>query len=230
MKLALLTIATGPEYHSYIRPFLESAKQFFPAHEPFLFTDSVERFDAWQFRIARRPRAKTIRHRYHTFLQQKFPLCTFDFIFHCDIDMLFVAPVSESDIFSDGITATLHPGFAVENTIGTPERRPDSTAFVPLTADNRYFAGAFVGGKADQYLKMAEMLRWMIDLDEAHGIEPDWFDEQYLQKYLYANPPAKILSPSFCYPEDYAGLHGWPPEDYPPVLVALDKGKRKGTS
>jgi histo-blood group ABO system transferase len=152
-------------------------------------------------------------HRYHTFLKVAPFLRTFDYLFYCDVDMLFVDKVGE-EIFSDGITATLHPGF--DGGIGTPERRPNSTAYIPPTAKNKYFCGGFNGGESEAFLQMAETTTHNIDLDARNGVTAIWHDESHLNRYLYDNPPAKILTPSYCYPE------GWE-APYTPKLMALSK-------
>jgi len=140
--------------------------------------------------------------------------------------MRFIAPVTEEEILSDGITATQHPGYV--GTPGTPETRPESLAYVGQLLRN-YFCGGFNGGTSYAYLTMARNIRDSIDQDKAKGITAVWFDESHLNRYLFHDPPAKILSPAFCYPdvrhEFYrdiwrkAGLG-----EVVPKLLALEKG------
>ncbi len=225
-RVALLFISTGEKYYRYIWPALESAQHFFPPHTPFLWTDANLRFCTHQYQIPPEGHPATITHRYKTFLAQREELGKFEYIFHCDIDMHFVAPVAEEDIFSDGITSTLHPGFLGET--GTPERRPQSAAYLFAGSRNQYFCGAFAGGKSASYLNMAETIAQRVAVDDAKNLVAQWYDESHLNRYLYEYPPARILSPSFCYPEDYVdGQFGWTRAENPPVLAALDKGKRR---
>jgi histo-blood group ABO system transferase len=137
-------------------------------------------------------------HRYHTFLKAKKYLSAFDYLFYVDVDMRFVAPVGK-EIFSNNITATLHPGYV--NEIGSPERRPESVAAIPFDVKNKYFCGGFNGGFSGAYFGMAAELAWGIDKDAEKGITAIWHDESHLNRYLYDHPPSKILDPSYCYPE-----------------------------
>lgn len=233
----LLLIATGPSYMDYIRPLLASAKEYFVEHTPILWTDTHLRLTERQFHLADQGYPNTTLRRYHTFLEHAEMLREFDQLFYCDIDMKFVAPITGEEIFSDGITATTHPGFARErrdlrsgdwvSNRGTPERRAQSTAYIGPFEDNKYFCGGFNGGDAKAYLRMADTIRWNIDADKRNDIIAKWHDESHLNRYLYNNPPAKVLTPSFCYPEDYDGGYGWGINEFEPKLIALDKSKRR---
>jgi len=234
MSTALLLIATGPKYWAFARNLIASAKQYFVPHDVILFTDSPECFDvAHKIVIPSAGYPAATLNRYHTFLAQKELLAKYDYLWYSDTDMKFVSQVAAKDIQSEGVVATLHPGFVINRTrpcfvskTGTPERRSQSTSYIPVTADNVYYCGGFNGGKAESYLRMAEKIRDMIDIDASNGIVPVWHDESALNRYLYDNPPARVLTPSYCHPEGYNmknGGYGWEPETYPPVLLALNK-------
>lgn len=237
MKTALLLIATGPSYMGYIQPLLASAQEHFVEHTPFLWTDSKLKFVENQFYLPDYGYPSVTLNRYNTFYAKAGMLVEFDQLFYCDIDMRFVAPVEERDIFSQGITATLHPGFARErwdkktgdwvSTRGTPDRNPHSTAYIPRFTDNQYFCGGFNGGDAKAYLKMADQIRKNVYQDNLKGYTAVWHDESHLNRYLLDNPPARILTPSFCYPEDYDNGYGWDAAEYPAKLVALNKRKAR---
>ena len=238
MKTALLLIALGERYRRFLWDvLLPSAKQFFVPHTPIVWCDTFKEMNFNAIGIHQDDLgfpAATFR-RYHFFSEQAHILAEFDQVFYCDVDMRFVAPVSGEDIFSDGITATLHPGFVagyidasgyLVSTAGTPERNPKSTAMIPIGTNNRYFCGGFNGGSTQEFLKMTNKIRENIDIDTQNGVFARWHDEAHLNRYLYDNPPSRILTPSFCYPENYPGQWGWPPNQYPPLLVALDKGNK----
>jgi hypothetical protein len=240
MKTGLLLIATGPMYMDYIRPLLVSAQRHFVEHTPILWTDSQIKFTEQQFHLQDLGYPNATLHRYDIFYAHAGLLTQFDQLFYCDIDMLFVGDVEEKEIFSQGITATLHPGFARErwdtktgdfvSTRGTPERNPGSTAFISRYANNKYFCGGFNGGDARSYLKMADTIRQNIYKDKlifGFDFSAVWHDESHLNNYLYHNPPARILTPSFCYPEDYDGGYGWGASEYEPKLLALNKRKKR---
>ena len=226
MSTALVVIATRPRYWDFAEGLIASAKQFFVPHDVILFTDRGTPFDvrhqlAWP--SYGYPDATLLR--YHAVMSQKLLLSGYDHIFYADADALFVAPVTESDIVSDGITATVHSGYFAQNIGGSPEMRPASAAYCPQV--RTYFCGGFNGGTSEAYLRMAAWIRDGIDADARHGIVPIWHDESMMNRYLYDNPPARILPPSFCYPEGYAGGYGWSPNQYKPVFVVLEKGGQR---
>src|SRR5665213_1550852 len=225
MKVAILLIATGEKYHQYIDPYLESAEKFLFPHDAILWTDS--------------PMAHRVRHRftkeafgypdetlmrYHTFLEQMPTLFEYDFLLYSDVDMLWAAPVTEDEVVSNGITATLHPGYV--GRVGTPERRPQSMAYIPLGTQNKYFCGGFNGGTVQAFTSMAIYIKSCVEIDARKGITPVWHDESYLNRYLLDYPPARILTPSFCWPEGCDGKYTSWTESYPAKLVALTKGPR----
>ena len=236
MRTALLVIALGCDYRPYAKRLLESAKKYFIPHTPIVWTDDTDFSPPGAIKVNQVDLGfpQSTLQRYRMFYEQAPMLVNYDQVFFSDADMEFVAPVSYDDVCSEGITATLHPGFVVAHkdqygdnvdTGGTPEIRRNSKAFVPYGALSRYFCGGFNGGDAKTFLEMSDILRRNIDEDSAKGIIAKWNDESHLNAYLYKNPPAKILSPSFCYPEDYCGQYGWASAAYKPILLALDKRK-----
>jgi hypothetical protein len=226
MKVAILLIATGERYHQYIEPYLESAKQFLFPHDVILWTDSLKQYDVThQIPKEAEGYPGATLNRYHTFLSAEYLLREYDFLLYCDIDMQWVAPVEESEVVSSGITATLHPGYVGK--VGTPERRPESRAYIPLGATNKYYCGGFIGGTLEKFLWMARHCMIHIDEDTKNGITAVWHDESHSNAFLYYNcPPVKVLTPSYCWPEGCDGMYCDWPESYPPKLVALTKGPR----
>jgi hypothetical protein len=225
VKTALLIIATGQAYWDYATNLIASAKKFFPPHDVILFTDCPDDLGAdleYLIPYAGFPDATMMR--YHTILKAKEVLRNYDFLYYADADCLFVAPVEEGDIFTTNITATLHPGYAGMS--GPTEKNPRSACY--LVNNKYYFCGGFDGGMSTAYLKMAEEIKEMIDHDLALGIVPIWHDESGKNRYLAENTPYKILSPSFCYPENASVYytHIWDKAGFRnvvPKLVALTK-------
>lgn len=223
---ALVVIATGTKYHQYIAPLLLSAQQNFIPHDVLLFTDSAHSWDRdTRVRQVRWPDLgfpqATLR-RYHAILAQQEFLARYPHVFYVDVDMLFVEPILEDEVLSDGITATMHAGFV--GGYGTPEDRVASTAYCPRPCI--YFAGGFVGGETGAFLRMAETIRRNVDADAARGITAIWHDESHLNRYLFDNPPAKVLTPSYCHAyyrrtwreAGYA-------EDFEPKISVIEKPK-----
>lgn len=221
MKIALVTIATGAAYRNYARNMQASAKKFLPPHDQFTFTDVGIGAGENTFYTEPKGYPRETLMRYHTIWEERERLLGYDQIFYVDADMEFVAPVG--DIFSDGLTVTLHPGYV--GTRGAPERRKESTAYTDKNTS--YYCGGFQGGDARSYLSAARTMMYEIDTDELNNITAVWHDESHWNHYLTIfGGPKKVLTPSYCYPEDYDGRYGWTSPQYPPILVALDKRKR----
>jgi histo-blood group ABO system transferase len=227
MSTALVIIATRPRYWDFAMGLIASAKQFFVPHDIVIFTDSKGApFDArHQFPWESYGYPEATLYRYHAIMSQRGVLAQYDHIFYADADAQFVAPVTGEDIFSNGITATVHSGYFARNTGGTPETRPASAAYV--AGVRQYYCGGFNGGTSEAYLQMAEAIRNGVDADKAKGLMAIWHDESHLNRYLFDHPPARVLSPSFCYPEGYSGGYGWSTNEYKPIFVVLDKGGQR---
>lgn len=233
MKTALIIIATGPVYWDYAADLMRSAARFFVPHNTVLFTDCPNDLNAdmeYIIPAAGFPEATLMR--YHTILKAENLLRSFDFCYFCDSDMRFVSPIEESEIFSDGITATEHPGYV--GRLGPSETNPKSASFCPQVKP--YFCGGFDGGKTEAYIEMAKAIKASIDEDAKNGIVPIWHDESSKNKYLQDHPPAKILDPSFCYPQgEYENPGGYYRQLWTkagrtgiiPKLVALEKRGRR---
>jgi hypothetical protein len=200
MRTALLVIATTPPYWGYAKRLMESADKFLFPHDTILFTDNPEESDLAlrQFAIPTRKFPEATLFRYHVICDHLKFLREYDHLFYSDADMLFVDTVAPEEILSGGITAVEHPGFV--GTIGTPETRKESTAYCPKP--RTYFCGGFNGGTAQAFLNMAVDIKWQTTFDHQKGIKAIWNDESHLNRYLYDNPPARVLSPAFCYPQD----------------------------
>lgn len=218
VSVALLLISTGVKYWQYIRPLIESADRFFVPHDTFLFTDSPKDYGVFQIYQKNLGYPQTTLRRYHSFLTIRKEIERYDYIFYVDIDAIFVQPVGE-EIFSNGITATRHHGF-INKPCDCLETNVQSAAYLPSVT--HYYCGGFNGGATGSYLAMAETVKKAIDADEANGILAKWHDESHLNRYLKDNPPAKILSSDYCYPEPE--LH----KSNNARIVCLDKSLRGG--
>lgn len=217
MKVGLLLIATG-KYDRFVQPLLDSVdKYFLKEHEvhKFLFTDSSKFKQTDHLHIIPKKHepfpAPTLK-RYETFVNYKEELLKMDYLFYCDVDMLFVDEVGD-EILSERV-ATIHPGFLGGR--GTPETRPESKAYIASGESMSYYAGGFNGGTAKEFLKMAELLSSNIKEDLSKNIIAIWHDESHMNRYFINNPPTKQLSPSYCYPESWK-------LPFKKRLLALDK-------
>ena len=227
MRTALITLATGKAYHTYANEMIASAKQHWPEACPIVFTDNplaIHETDACIYTEAKGYPGETLM-RYHTFLKSEALLSKFDHIFFCDADMRWVAPPQQENLLGDGLVATLHPGYYGRK--GTPETRCESTAY--CNWNESYVAGGFQGGRAKAYIDAMKTMKMNIDNDARRGITAVWHDESHWNWYIASwGGPLTFLTPSYCYPEDYAGQWGWQPSDFKPILLALNKRKRQG--
>jgi histo-blood group ABO system transferase len=151
--------------------------------------------------------------RYYFFSEASDILSQKDYLFYCDVDMLFVSPLS-TEILGD-IVATQHPGYYGRR--GTPETNPKSLAYIGPSEQMQYFAGGFNGGSSVKFLKMSKTLSDNIAHDMNNGIIAIWHDESHLNRYLLDNTPSVILDPSYCCPEN------WIDCPFGRKLLALDK-------
>jgi Glycosyltransferase family 6 len=218
MSVGLIIIATGVTYRDYAARLIYSARTFFPEARPVVFADGLVGVELPYMLIHPKGYPNETLYRYHTMWAARSYLSAFDHLFYIDADMEFVAPVYATDIISDGLTATLHPGFVGSR--GTPETRPESMAF----CDNNfaYFCGGFQGGETYAYLDAADKMSHWIDQDAHNGITAVWHDESHWNRLLADAPPAKVLSPEYCWPEEQLN----PTNAKTVKILALDKRKR----
>lgn len=215
-KIGLLIVATG-RYIQFVEPLVKSAdKHFCTNHQVtyFVFTDGQVPDHKNIVKIEQ----KRLGWPYDTMMRismydkQRDTLEKMDYLFATDADMLFVDTVGD-EIFSDRV-ATQHPGFVGKR--GTYETNSVSTAYVGPREGQQYFAGGFNGGSSKEFLKMAHTITGNINKDLEKNFIAIWHDESHINRYFIDNPPTKILSPSYCYPESWnLGYHK--------RLLALDK-------
>lgn len=219
-SVCLITVVSGPSfYRRMARKFFATAADHFHPTKDVAFRILNGREGLW-------PTGTMYRH--HSVLEaaESHELDGYDHLFLADADMRCVGPIGP-EILGGGITATQHPGY-----VGLPvdllpyERRPGSECYVPLSHGVRYYAGGFIGGQRDAYLRMAEGVAGMIDRDVARGVVPQWHDESAVNRYLAGHEPAVVLDPRFCCPEDSSWYRSalWR-TDYSADarIVALDK-------
>ena len=230
-KVGLLIVATG-KYIDFVPPLLDSADKYFCTNHKvtyFVFTDGQllprENLKVIYQKRLGWPHDTLMRHSiYH---QYRDDLKDMDYLFAIDADMLFVDTVGD-EILSARV-ATLHPGYF--NRRGTYERRKASTAYVAPGEAKHYFCGGFNGGSTVEFLKMSRVITKNILKDLSRNIIAVWHDECHVNRYFIDNQPTCILSPSYCYPENWDTPAQKAQLAYPtnwkvpfePKLVALNK-------
>ena len=243
-KVALCFICLNQPYWEFIAKAIEGAKKFFlPDHQVdyFIWSDlpveETKKYEATIFPTEATQWPMPTLFRYHLFLQQEEKLQEYDYIFYCDIDMVFVNYVGD-EILGEGLTAALHPMYDLRHSYVAPyESNPESAAYIKRSGkiiyDNgrprfkpTYFAGGFQGGKTKEWIEAMKEMRKMIDYDfEKNNFIPIWNDESVWNKYLFNNPPDIVLSPAYIYPDSlineyYVPLWG---RNYSPKIITLTK-------
>lgn len=215
-NIGLLIVATG-KYISFVNPLIESAKKHFCSHQHityFVFTDqpfeTAENIVRIEWRRLGWPYDTMMR--YHAYFDHRHLLLAQDYLFACDADMRFVADVGD-EILGERV-ATLHPGFVGKR--GSYESDPRSKAYIGDQEGLYYFAGGFYGAARESFFHILKTCIDGIEEDLKRGIIAVWHDESHWNRYCIDFPPSLLLSPSYCYPENWK-------LPYTKKLLALDK-------
>lgn len=229
MKICILNIATH-KYIRFIDQLLKSVQEnFLNGHDIsiLLFTNHEDQKISNDVRICQiehEPWPIPSLKRYHYFLKEREYISQFDYCFYMDVDMRIDGKVGE-EILGD-LVATQHPGFFHKSPEEFAyERRPESTAYIPMGQGKMYYAGGFNGGKPEHFLKMAESIVKNVDKDFENNIIADCDDESHMNRYLVDNPPTLELTPSYCYPEGGIYRYGSTSWNvlFEPKIIALNK-------
>lgn len=222
MKVCILTIATN-RYIQFVERLLDNIEDnFLNGHDIkcLLFTDQeVETSDNIkvhhiEHKIWPEPALK----KYNYIYLETDYLKSFDYLYLFDADVGIIDKVGDEVL--QELIGVIHPYKILESRENYPyEKRKQSTAYVPNDKHDKYYAAAFVGGKAENFLEMARTISERVQIDEKNGIIAKWHDESHLNKYFNENPPYN-LSPSYMFPEELIGNPNYP---FKPKIVALKK-------
>jgi histo-blood group ABO system transferase len=204
-KIGLLIISTN-KYISFLQQLVDSADRFFlPNHDVKYFIFSNLDFELKTNRefcvtkIEHKPWPRMTLDRYKIFSENSDLFDDIDYLFYCDVDMRFVDVVGD-EILSERV-ATTHPGF--NGGRGTPETNPESLAYIGNDENLHYFAGGFNGGSTEEFIRMSSIINQNIEQDLQKNIIAIWHDESHMNRFFLDYPPTKILTPSYCYPENW---------------------------
>jgi hypothetical protein len=200
--ILFITVATGSnECRESARRLIESMNEHFLfAYDIMVLTDKPGSFDAINVYQEHLGWPRVTLMRYHNILSQKHLIGWYDYVFYIDADMQIASSIIEKEFLSDGLTAVLHPGF-----VSTFERNPESAAYVE--GYPTYYQGCLIGGVIAEFEKMCESIAKGVDSDDEKGIVAIWHDESHLNRYLADHPPAKTLTPAYCYPSPHYLKH-----------------------
>ena len=252
VKIGVMCICLNENYWQYAQEMLWGLDTFFLKHkdikdkyetEFMIWSDMpIESFKGKVFPTEPIEWPMPTLMRYHLFLQQEEYLQKFDYVFYIDVDMRITDWIGE-EILGEGLTAALHPMYALRRNYQPPyEPNPNSKAYIPRPGrlmDNLnekgevvnrffeplYYAGGFQGGKTEDFIKAMKVMRKNIDDDFGINYVAIWNDETHFNKYLFDNPPAVVLNPSYIYPDSlvadyYVKLWG---RNYSPKIMTLTK-------
>ena len=170
--------------------------------------------------IEHEPWPYTTLKRFHYFNKAKDLIERSDYSFYIDADSLFIGEMGEDFLPESGMIGTIHPCLSSGN--GTPERNPQSKAFISPSENNRYFCGGFFGGDSKSFLEMSEKVFLNIEEDLSKNIIAIWHDESHINRFFFDNPPFSILEPPFAVAESLTPRH-----DSSKILF-LDKNLKGG--
>lgn len=222
-KVGLLIMATG-SYVEFVPRLIESAQKYFlPGHDVtfFVFTtgDLPPQANIVKIEQAQLGWPYDTMLRFHVYYNNKEQFAAMDYLYALDADMVFVDTVGD-EILGD-LVGTLQPNYLFDPK--PYETNPLSTAAIGRGEGNYYFAGAFYGGKREQFTRLLQTIKTNIDIDLARGVIASVNDESHLNRYFIDNPPSKVLNASYCHFESWHS-------PYPKKIVAFDKpdhGKSK---
>ncbi|XP_045569182.1 globoside alpha-1,3-N-acetylgalactosaminyltransferase 1-like [Salmo salar] len=119
-----------------------------------------------------------------------------DYIFCLDVDSKFHARWGAESL--GRLVAVIHPWFYQQTRDHfTSERRPASTAYIPMDEGDYYYAGAVFGGSVEDVYTLTKVCRNQLEEDARNSIEAAWQEESHLNRYLLYNKPSKLLSPEY---------------------------------
>lgn len=203
-KVGLLIMATG-KYDVFVDPLIQSARKYFCPNQEvtfFVFADGNRITSAddivriYQQRLGW-PYDTLMRNA--IYYQKKDLFEEQDYLFAIDADMLFVDTVGD-EILGERV-ATIHPGYVGRR--GTYETDPSSLACVKGDEGEYYFAGGFFGGSREEFNHITYETTRRVKDDLSRGIIAIWHDESHWNRFCIDFKPTVILSPSYCYPDNW---------------------------
>ena len=228
--ITLNIIATN-KYLEFLPNLIESADRFFFSEEKItiiihtnLDIDSLKvesnRIKILKNHIDHEPWPFTTLKRFHYFILAENIISKSDYSFYIDADSLFIGDISNDILPESGLIGTIHP--CLFNSTGTPERNPNSKAFISPGENNRYFCGGFFGGDSKSFLEMSRIIARNIDIDLNNNIIAIWHDESHINRFFHDNNPVLTLEPPFSVAESLTDIHN------ESKVLFLDKSIRGG--
>lgn len=213
-KVALLYICTG-KYYVFWEDYYRSCEKYFLKHcevHYYVFTDAKEIYSEDNNRVHKiyaesMPWPLATLLRFHTFLTIEEDLKEYDYIYFMNANIQCVQEIQEDEFLplnGEDIVVTQHPGFYKNKSrfVGSFDRNPHSTAYIPYNAKGDSVIGAMIGGTGKGFLQMSRELKHNIDIDLQNRVIAMWHDESHLNHYIMLHKNYKLLTPAFCYAEE----------------------------
>lgn len=213
--VAILYICTG-KYDVFWKEFFESYEEkFLPdsIKEYFVFTDADCLFGEDKCDRIHKIYQKRLGWPYDTLMRYDMfnsiseQLRVFDYIFFMNANCKCVSLITEDEFLpkEKDILVVQHPGeYNKKPKRYSYDRNPQSTAYIPKGEGTYYICGGINGGKADAYLSLVRELKENIDIDLSKNVIAKWHDESHINHYIYVHDNWEMLSPSYCYAEDWS--------------------------
>ena len=214
MKIGVLCIATG-RYICFWDEFYKSAKQFlFPEDNVhfFVYTDATEiehqdNTDVTKLFAQSSKWPISVCDKYAILLSKKELYDGYDYLFHFNINMKFLAPIGKEILPGKEHGYICVCEWLNHKLKGEPdkfpyERNPQSSAYIPYGSGKHYFMSGVHGGRPKEYLSMLKTLKSNTRKDFANGIIAIWHDESHMNKYMLDKNPL-IIPPQYAIPENW---------------------------
>lgn len=146
-------------------------------------------------------------YRFRFFLKAEAQLAKLDYVYFFNSNIVFKETITEEEFLpgdNEDLVAILHPGYynASPETF-TLEKNKRSTAYVPNTKVQHYYAGGLMGGRAAAFITACKILDRNIRKDERWFRMAVWHDESHWNYYLSTGVKYKTLNPGYMYPEGF---------------------------
>lgn len=213
-KVAILYICTG-NYTVFWKEFFESyEKNFLPESqkEYFVFTDADSIYGEDSCARIHRIFQKRLGWPYDTLMRFDMfssiadRLEEFDYTFFMNANCKCVSVITEEEFLpkKKDILVVQHPGeYNKKPSRYSYDRNPQSTAYIPKGEGKYYICGGINGGRTKAYLGLVEELKKNVEKDLSNNVIAKWHDESHINHYIYVHDNWEMLSPAYCYAEDW---------------------------
>lgn len=214
MNIGVLCVATG-RYVCFWDEFYKSAKEFlFKNHNVhfFVYSDASEinyedNDDVTKLFAQSSKWPISVCDKFAILLSGKKFYKDFDYLFHFNINMKFIAPIGD-EILPDKDNGYLcacewinHKLKGVVDNFPY-ERNSRSLAYIPYGEGSHYFMSGAFGGRTKEYIEMCSEIEDNIRRDFQDGIIAIWHDESHFNKYMLNKNPL-IMPSGYIIPENW---------------------------